>query len=329
MIWLNVYSYFVTYANEAGWKPDEMQNAELRIGLTDSLQVQNSGSILDKWIVAGLNETIADVTKSLDKYDVLSASRKLDEFIDGLSTWYLRRSRHRFSSSADGKDRNQAFHTLYYVLIELSKIMAPFTPFTAEVVYKGLTNESVHLSQWPMSEKPNVDVLEKMSLIRKVISNGLDARMQAGVKIRQELGQYHVSPKIEALGIEYLEILQAELNIHVNVPELNSSNVFVKVGEGDEYIGIDPTITPELEARGFIRELVRFVQDWRKKNGMTVSDKASVVWQSDDVFVSEILGNLGNIEALSVATRTSWVMGEVANEPVEINGYKIYIKIGI
>jgi isoleucyl-tRNA synthetase len=336
MIWLNVYSYFVTYANETGWKPNRMQNAECRIGSTGSLQVQNNGNLLDKWIVARLNETISDVTSALDKYDVLFASRKLEEFIDGLSTWYLRRSRSRFSNNEDEADRNQAFHTLYDVLIELSKLMAPFTPFTSDVVYKGLTDESVHLTEWPIAGKINDKLLREMQMVRDVVSAGLDARMIAGIKVRQELR--HAIVKIpggwDTNWEEFSNICINELNLQEFSWTDSDSHLFkrdngeyVEAKHGNITLWLDCKITPELEARGFIREVVRFVQDWRKKNGMTVSDKANVVWQSDDNFVSDVLGNLGNIEALSTATRTSWVRGEAISEPVEINGHEINMKI--
>jgi isoleucyl-tRNA synthetase len=139
MLW-NSYYFFVMYANidkfKASSKKPEVSN------------------LLDKWIVSELNILVKNVDEKLENYDIYNSAYAIEKFIDNLSNWYIRRSRKRFWKSEDDDDKKQAYQTLHYVLVELSKLMAPFCPFMAEEIYKNLTGEeSVHLADFPVADE--------------------------------------------------------------------------------------------------------------------------------------------------------------------------------
>ena len=180
----NVYSFFVIYANIDGWEP----------GATAS-QAAEPGK-LDRWILAELNETIADVIAAMDRYENYPACRRLVTFVDALSNWYVRRSRERFWRAGMDPDKRAAYETLSTCMTTLSKLIAPFTPFFAESLYQNLVRgqdpsapESVHLCDYPEPDASAVDrpLLTQMALVREIASLGRSARMAARIKVRQPL----------------------------------------------------------------------------------------------------------------------------------------------
>lgn len=229
-------------------------------------------NVLDVWILARFDDLIKEVTINMDTYDMALAARPFDLFIDDLSTWYLRRSRDRLKEG--DKD---AKATLYFVIKNLAKLMAPFAPFASEDIWQTLKTdkdeESVHLSTWPEISKnilanifgnKNKKVLNEMEEVRSIVNQALKERQKAGVAVRQPLGELKV--KGQNLKPEYIEILKDELNIK-NVTFVN---------EGEEKVSIDFTITPELKKEGQYREVVRAVQDMRKKMGLVPEDVISL-----------------------------------------------------
>jgi len=220
--------------------------------------------VLDKWILLRFNQTLDEITKGMQAYDMTEATRPLDLFVDDLSTWYLRRSRERIK---DGDI--EAKQTLYYILKTLAKLIAPFAPFSAEDIWLKLKNkedaESVHLTQWPT--KPfklfsfgKSKIVENMEATRKIVTLGLELRQKAGIRVRQPLTKLEI--KNFALGEEYIGLIKDEINVK-EVKE--NKNI-----EGE--IKLDTEITPELKAEGDYRELARALQDMRKKTGLTPSD---------------------------------------------------------
>ena len=233
-----------------------------------------SKDVLDVWILARLHQTLEEITKGMEGYDMAEATRPVDLFIDDLSTWYLRRSRDRIK---DG-DR-EAKITLYYVLKTLAKVLAPFAPFTAEDIWLKLKNEndveSVHLAEWPT--KPfklfsfsKSNVLENMQTTRNIVTLGLEARQKAGLKVRQPLGKLEI--KNFALGEEYTELIKDEINVKEVVENKNIENE----------VSLDTEITEELKQEGDYRELARALQDMRKKMGLTPSDVVALTFETDD-----------------------------------------------
>ena len=230
-------------------------------------------NILDQWILARLNELVILSTEKIDDYKLLEPVRAMKDFIGDLSTWYLRRSRERIK-----EDDHQAKQTLYFVLKTLSKLMAPFAPFAAEDVWQKLKSEndleSVHLCAWPELEK-NLDLKEdeiilEMQNVRKIVTLGLQARQKVGIPVRQPLHRLEVV--CDRLDDKYFEIIKDELNVKE-----------IKWNQGDELnIQIDINITEELKVEGQSRELVRAIQDMRKKMGLTPSDVISLIIQSND-----------------------------------------------
>ena len=235
-------------------------------------------NILDRWIISELQVLIDRVTKSMEKYDLNEAVRPLGDFVSDLSTWYLRRSRDRFKSDNE-KDKKAALATLGFILLELSKILAPFTPFIAETIYKKLGGEleSVHLEKWPENEKINDDLLQEMDLARKIASLGLEARAKAGIAVRQPLGALTV------LGGKLSDELQEILKDELNVKE-------IRLAKGEALaVELSTEITPELKLEGLKREIVRNVNSLRKDAGLTIADRIVLHFETDDATLKTVM----------------------------------------
>jgi len=207
-IW-NSYSFFVTYANIDGWKPEESAIRE------SHLQPENK---LDQWILQELNKLIVQQTEHMEGYDLQKASNAMYKFVDDLTNWYIRRSRRRFWKSEDDGDKKMAYQTLYTVLIKLCQVIAPFMPFVSEEIYRNLTNEeSVHLTKYPTAEKIEESALQQEMFVTKtIVSLGLASRAKLKIKVRQPLSKIQI-----ALGDQYdknlndeqITIIKEELNV--------------------------------------------------------------------------------------------------------------------
>jgi isoleucyl-tRNA synthetase len=225
----NVYNFFVTYAKLDGWEP--IGNGQGTTGDggpetgVNSLRSPVSGlrSLLDRWILARLNEVIAKVTVSLENYDAYMATNAIEALLEDLTNWYVRRSRRRFWRSEHDADKEAAYATLYQVLTTLIKMLAPFTPFVTEVMYQNLVcgvdsnaPESVHHYSWPEADEAAIDqaLLDQMALARQIASLGLGARGSANIKVRQPLARalVHIGQAV-SLSPELTAIVVDELNV--------------------------------------------------------------------------------------------------------------------
>ena len=212
----NIYSFFVTYANIDGWKPDTVTDPGY--------------SELDLWILARINELVTEVTARLDKYEPHMATDAVSKFVDHLSNWYLRRSRSRFwakagSSEQSDADKNAAYTTMYTVLSTLTRLLAPFMPFVTEVMYQNLIRtvdedafESVHHAAWPEVDQDmvNTNLTSEMDLILRLVSLGHAARNKSGIKVRQPLAEaaFAVGTSVEREIVKkYISLLSDELNV--------------------------------------------------------------------------------------------------------------------
>ncbi len=223
----NSYAFFVTYANASGWTPaDELVERVVKNGrwtIDDGLSSivhRPSSHPLDRWVLAELHALVRDVTAGLDKYDVTNTGRAIEAFVDALSNWYIRRSRRRFW---DGDP--EAFATLYEVLVTLTKILAPYIPFTSEAMWQNLVRsvapdaaESVHLADWPEYEEALIDeeLRADVALARTIVSTGHAARQSAGIKVRQPLRRLVVrlrSPDERARLERVIDQVLDELNV--------------------------------------------------------------------------------------------------------------------
>ena len=207
----NVYSFFVTYANIDGWEPA-------------SPPIHQSTGLLDRWIIARLNQMIAQVTDRLDNYDAYGATMVIEPFLDDLTNWYVRRSRRRFWKSEQDADKNAAYVTLYQVLTTLCRLLAPLVPFVTETMYQNLVRsvnpdapESVHHTIWPQADMATVDevLLEQMTLARQVVALGHSARNGQNIKLRQPLARalVHLESGAGGLGEELIALVRDELNV--------------------------------------------------------------------------------------------------------------------
>lgn len=306
MIW-NVYDFFTMYASVDGF--DSKQ----------AIAVSKLENPLDIWLVSRVYELRNEITKGMEAYNIPSALSDVLLFIDDLSNWFVRRSRRRFWKSEDDTDKNAAYSTLYFILVYLAKILAPFTPFLAEELYQKMTGEefdssvteSVHLLNWPEAGEINQKVLEKMARTREIITEGLALRMNKSeneeqIKVRQPLTEYIYEG--EPLDEYYEQIIADEVN--------------VKIVRAGEKAYLDKHLTEELLEEGFIRELIRFVQAARKKAGLEVDDRIKL---SIDTEVSEDWQDVLKAEVLAVE------LGRDNNyqydEVVKVNGKNITISL--
>lgn len=258
ILW-NVYNFFITNANLDKWEPQKYTRENL--------------SILDQWILSRLNNLIKDVTRNLDGYDTIAAIDQIKKFIDDLSTWYIRRSRERVGVAAeDKKDKDAFYNTSYEVLITLSKLLAPITPFLAESIFLNLTKkESVHLEFWPTFDKSRIDnsLERQMEKIRKIVEVGHAKRKELGIKVRQPLAKATITVKVK-------EELMDALNYLIK-DELNVKNIEFKEGKDEIYVEFDTQLTEDLIEEGRAREIIRMIQEERKRLGTAQNEPIDVV----------------------------------------------------
>jgi isoleucyl-tRNA synthetase len=228
-----------------------------------------SRNILDKWIISKTENLKREITDGYEKYDLNLATRPIEGFTGDLSTWYLRRSRERIKSGRQS-DKKNALQTLSFVLLELSKTIAPAMPFIADYIYRELKGgkQSVHLEEWPKANKKmiNAKLEEKMELVRQICSQALQKRVEAGIKVRQPLLELKI-PRYR-LEKQFIELIKDE----VNVKDIAFD---VKLKEG---VILSTVMTKELEEEGVVREFVRQIQALRKENGFTPNDKIKVYY---------------------------------------------------
>lgn len=194
----NTYYFFTTYANIDNFEPKWLTKTE---------------NILDKWLLSELNKLTLEVTNAFEKYKLNEATRPIVKFMDNLTNWYIRRSRKRFWKSENDWDKLQAYETLYFALVELTKILAPFMPFVSENIFKNLTwKESVHLEDFPIYNKNLIDLElnETTDKVQKIINLWLAWRANQKIRVRQPLQSITITQSFEKY---YNEIIKEELNV--------------------------------------------------------------------------------------------------------------------
>ena len=256
----NVYNFFVTYANLDDWHPGVHKKPG------------RNSNILDRWILVRLGQTTELVGNALEKFDAASGAYEIEKFVDDLSLWYIRRSRDRVGPVKESeKDANAFYSTTYYVLYILSKLMAPFTPFLSDFIYTNLTKEiSVHLSDWPEApSEPSADeyeLIKEMQAMRDIVEKVHAKRKELAIPVRQPLSKVKVyGQEKKSISPEVLKIAESELNIKT-----------VDLLGGTDKIELDIVITPELKEEAGIRDIVRKIQEERKKLGLNLTQKIDV-----------------------------------------------------
>ncbi|MEE9399284.1 MAG: class I tRNA ligase family protein, partial [Dehalococcoidales bacterium] len=280
----NVYSFFVNYANIDKFTPGSEEIT--------------SQSELDRWIVSELNQLVVDVDTTLDSYNPTDAGRKIESFVSDLSNWYVRRSRRRFWKSENDTDKFSAYTTLYQCLVTLSKLMAPFTPFLAEELYRNLVcpafpeaPESVHLADFPVADESKIDkkLMSDTRLVMKLSGMGRAARSEAGIKVRQPLakivikvGSERQKAAIRRLASQIMEEVNVKEVEIVDDMSLLQRPRYVSSSEGSSLVAVDTDISPELAAEGTAREIVRRLQTMRRSAGFDIADHITTYYQGDD-----------------------------------------------
>lgn len=307
MVW-NMYDFFTLYADVDGWKWDGKIE-------DPSDDCENP---LDAWIISRLHQLINEVEKHMDVYDLQSALKPILPFIDDASNWYVRRSRKRFWKSENDSDKEMAYKTLHYVLVQLAHIMAPFTPFMAEELYIKLTGgESVHLQDWPETGHIRDLLIDHMAYVQWVVTEGLSVRAKNQIKVRQPLQSITITGPLE-LSDELKDIISEELNV---------KEVELIISQSDKSIDLDIKLTEALKTEGLSRELIRTIQSARKNAGFNVDDRihTKIVTESKEVqkALEDFKKQIFN-ETLTIA--------ELGSEPeyeevVKIEGHEVKISL--
>lgn len=311
---LNVYSFFALYApTEGSVEP-----------------IKNPINVLDKWVLAKLEQLREDVETGMDSFDLAKATKSIIPFINELSTWYVRRSRDRFKGE-DVADKEQAVRTLFTVLLEVSKIMAPFTPFTAEHLYQKLKPlnssvlTSVHLELWPTAHPERRDdlLLKETLQAQQVIEIGHALRAREKLKVRQPLQTVWVE------GVKLSAALVAIILDELNVKEWGEGKMKTGAvsldGENGVKVSYDTELSLSLKQEGVRRELVRMINNLRKQEGFTIADRAVVSYKTDDTDVQAAIA-ADPAMILRDTLSDSIAEGE-GQHAVKVNGVEVLIAV--
>ena len=319
MIW-NMYDFFTMYAEVDGW--------EFNGDLSDPLH--DLTNPLDIWIVSRLHQLITEVERGLNNYNLQDATKPILPFLDDASNWYVRRSRRRFWKSEDDGDKNDAYRTLHYVLVRLSYMLAPFTPFLAEELYHNLTgdNESIHLKDWMPAGEIDNSMLRDMNALRTAVNDGLSKRASEGIKVRQPLA----SVKLVNTISQDTPAEVAQFLIDIAKDELNVKSVEIVTDSESESaqpsVVYDLTITPELKREGLMREIVRHVQSARKQAGLQIDDRIVLSISSDDSEISQAIDAFADvIKAETLAVELNSVVNESEKYDAKIEGKLVEISL--
>ena len=308
----NIYSFFTGYAaidkfdpsqKPAGWKPENE---------------------LDRWVLSELNELVAEVDRCMENYDPTNAGRRIQEFVDRLSNWYVRRSRRRFWRSEEGDaDKLSGYITLHTCLVTVAKLMAPLAPFVAEELYQNLVcsvdpdaPDSVHLADFPVADESLVDggLMEATRLAMRISSMGRAARSKSGLKVRQPLASAAIrtrSPSerayveqvrpqiIDELNIKDIELLDDDSALFRQAQEQagGEAEAVVLVDhytaslEAGYLVAVNGEITPELAEEGLARELVHRIQGLRRAANFEVTDHIETWYDGPDELSGVMRGN--------------------------------------
>ncbi len=320
--------------------PESLSRTGTENSFQISVDIDKLSNPLDIWIISRLHELVAKVEENMDAYNIPDALSPILPFLDDASNWYVRRSRRRFWKSEDDGDKNDAYQTLHYVLVRLSYILAPFTPFLAEELYHNLTgdDESIHLKDWLAAGAVNEQALADMARTRELINNGLSLRMkkdehQESIKVRQPL-QCAAYAGVK-LTDYYEQIMAEELNVKEIrwIESLDEHLADYDVTEGvikpDSWVEISKHLTPELKREGLMREVIRHVQSARKKAGLQVDDRIELNIASSDTEIAQAVDAFADtIKAETLAIKLGSAADDMEKYDVKVDGkpVEIYLK---
>ena len=315
--------------------PESLSRTGTENSFQISVDIDKLSNPLDIWIISRLHELVAEVEKQMDAYNIPDALSPILPFLDDASNWYIRRSRRRFWKSEDDGDKNDAYRTLHYVLVRLSYILAPFTPFLAEELYHSLTgdDESIHLKDWLPAGEVNKAMLRDMNALRAAVNDGLSKRAAEGIKVRQPLASAKLVSTIsqntpEKVAKFLVDIAQDELNVKT-VEVFTGSELDGPEASAQPSVVYDLTITPELKREGLMREIIRHVQSARKKAGLQVDNRIELGITSSDSEITQAIDVFADtIKAETLAVKLVPVVDSIEKYDVKVDGkpVEIYLK---
>ena len=315
--------------------PESLSRTGTESSFQISVDIDKLSNPLDIWIISRLHELVAEVEKQMDAYNIPDALSPILPFLDDASNWYVRRSRRRFWKSEDDGDKNDAYRTLHYVLVRLSYILAPFTPFLAEELYHNLTgdDESIHLKDWLPAGEVNKAMLRDMNALRAAVNDGLSKRAAEGIKVRQPLASAKLVSTIsqnttEEVAQFLVDIARDELNVK-SVEVFTGSELDVPESSVQPSVVYDLTITPELKREGLMREIIRHVQSARKKAGLQVDDRIELNIASSDTEIAQAVDTFADtIKAETLAIKLGSAADDMEKYDVKVDGkpVEIYLK---
>ena len=293
----NTYGFFALYANVDGWNPESIANSQSPIA--------NSLTEIDKWVLSKLNSLVKEVTAAYEAYEPTKAGRAISDFVqDDLSNWYVRLNRKRFWGGEMDADKQAAYYTLYTCLKTVAQLMAPNAPFYGDRLYRDLTGETVHLSQWPVADEAliNLELERSMSLAQQATSMILSLRKRAEKNVRQPL-QKAVIPAPDQETLEALLRVEDLIKSEVNVKEL------VIVRAEDSEIKLVKKIKPNFKVLG------------KKVGGMMKQLAAAIAQMSqDDIAAFEAAGTFTLCDYALVAEDVDIITEDMPGWLVANNG---------
>ena len=347
----NVYSFFTNYAAIDQFHPDQIPPD------------WRPETELDRWILSELNVLAAQADGYMDAYNPTDAGRRIQEFIDHLSNWYVRRSRRRFWKSENDTDKLDAYATLYRCLVTVARLMAPLAPFMAEELYRNLVcavnpdaPDSVHLDAYPVPDDSLIDrdLMAATRLAMQVSSMGRAARSKAGVKVRQPLAQVQVWGRpdylnqvsgqiLEELNIKELAILETDAAYQERLRQAAQAQGETEFsGHGiypvDNYwvsaepgclVAIDATVTPELAAEGLARELAHRIQGLRRNARFDLTDHIIAYYQGPDAVAAVMQHHAAYIqqETLSDQLLAAPPPADAQSETQKVEGMEVTLGV--
>ena len=350
----NVYSFFVGYAEIDKFDPSKTR---------EDWKPENE---LDRWVLSELQTLIAQTNDYMEGYDPTNAGRRIQEFIDQLSNWYVRRSRRRFWRNEGDADKLSGYITLHTCLVTVAKLMAPLAPFVAEEIYQNLVcsvddsaPDSVHLADYPVSNESLLDqpLMEATQLAMRVSSMGRAARSKAGLKVRQPLANVFVKIRVpvekdyldqvrpqvlEELNIKDIQVIDDDSILAKQVSESadGETETILAVDhysvslEGGYMVAVDGDISPELAEEGLAREVVHRIQGMRRSANYDVTDRIVTYYQGPSEFLSVMQGEFSDYirdETLSTqlidGSADPDKDGNAATESTKIEGMEIILTV--
>jgi isoleucyl-tRNA synthetase len=308
----NSASFLSMYTEIDNWNPEDLNSPE------------NISNPLDRWLVARVNETIAEITEAADNFELSKATWPIYKLVDDMSNWYVRRSRRRFWKSEDDTDKLEAYKTLHWALVTVCKLLAPWSPFMSDWLYRHLTDtlanapESVHLCDWPTPDTVDETILSDMALVKQYVNDGLSVRAESKIKVRQPLQTATLNgpSKLD----DRLTMIVAE--------ELNVKEIELKESQ-DISVELDTKITQTLKNEGIVRDIIRNIQSCRKEAGLQVENRIKLVLLSNSDELNKAIDEFKSIIIQETLTEDFYTNAESLSfeKTVQVEGFELKIEL--